>query len=75
MRPAQDHEGTAPSEDARCSTCSGPFHEATGHCFTARTRLCGICAGRFWGWVLRHTKRRWTGVSFYDHAAARREEG
>jgi hypothetical protein len=75
MRTEHDQEAAAPPDRDRCSGCTGPYHEATGHCFTPRTRLCGPCAGRFWGWVLRHTKRRWTGVSFYDHAAARRDEG
>ena len=63
----------------RCSTCHGPFHEATGHAFTATCQLCHCCAGRFFAWVVRHTSRREgkkggkrkhpCSVSFYEAAA------
>lgn len=58
------------SEGAKCSACGGPYHEATGHRHSDKTRLCGACAKDYKDWVKGHTKRKWGKVAFYDHAAA-----
>ena len=52
-----------------CMACKGPFHPATGHQFSKTATLCGPCAGRFFAWVIRHTRRRWSGADFYAAAA------
>jgi hypothetical protein len=64
---------------ARCCNCGGPWHEATGHVLGAErpTVLCGPCAGRYFGWVLGHTRKKASKrqrrdgdvVSFYQAAA------
>lgn len=59
----------------RCCNCGGPAHPATGHCLSAALWLCGPCAGRFWAWVVRHTRskakrgRAPTAQGFYEAAA------
>lgn len=53
----------------KCCNCGGIYNEATGHCLSAQSRLCHVCAGRFLAWVITHTGRRWGGLSFYDYAA------
>lgn len=53
----------------RCSICRAPYHEATGHIHSSRTRLCGACARSWLEWLKRHLNRRWGGVKFYEHAA------
>lgn len=68
-----------------CKNCDGPAHPATGHHLGGESWLCGICAGRFLAWVIRHTgkkaarRQRKQGfeVSFYQAAATsiRPEEG
>lgn len=54
--------------EERCSACKGVYHEATGHRFSARARLCGPCAREFVKFLRQHTKRRWGGINFYEHA-------
>jgi hypothetical protein len=53
----------------RCSACGAPYHEASGHLHSSRTRLCGACARAWLDWLKRHLNRRWGGVKFYDYAA------
>ncbi len=56
--------------ESRCSCCSGPFHEATGHIVRdkefngAKYRICGNCYKD----LIPHLKRSWGGERFYDHA-------
>lgn len=42
----------------QCSACLGPFHPATGHEFSERTRLCGPCARDMMEWVRLRTSPR-----------------
>lgn len=53
----------------RCSACTGVFHPATGHQWSEKTRLCLSCAHSFMQWFKAHTRRKWGGERFYDHAA------
>jgi hypothetical protein len=53
----------------KCSACDNPYHPATGHVLGDRTQLCGPCARHFVAFVKSHTKRKWGGVAFYEHAA------
>lgn len=63
----------------RCFACGGPYHPATGHVFLPEVAYCGICAGRFFAWVIRHTSTKSvrprpgrearTGESFYEAAS------
>lgn len=67
--PNETTEGFGKSEGDKCSACGGPYHEATGHVHSDKTRLCGTCAKDYKNWVKGHTNGRWGGVKFYDHAA------
>lgn len=52
-----------------CNTCSGPWHPATGHWHPERGEIwCGPCTKAAVIFIRDHSKRRWGGVRFYDHA-------
>jgi hypothetical protein len=53
----------------RCSACGTPYHEASGHRHSERTRLCGACARQWLRWLKGNLSRRWGGLRFYEHAA------
>jgi hypothetical protein len=53
----------------RCSACGAPYHPATGHIFSERTRLCGACARAWVAWLRQQLARRWGGLRFYEYAA------
>lgn len=58
-----------------CSVCGGPFHPATG-CYVSETfRRCGPCEKHFLKWLKGHLQRRWSKVSFYEHAATSNRPG
>ena len=44
--------------ELKCIKCFGPFHSATGHIFNSEARFCGICAGRFFAFVI-YQKHGW----------------
>lgn len=53
-----------------CFRCGGPYHESTGD-YDKKwdVAFCGPCCKKFYGWLKGHTKRRWGGLNFYEHAA------
>jgi ribosomal protein L24E len=64
------------NEGARCAVCGGPFHPATGGLhFVEKTGrwvpFCGMCERELVKWVAQHTRRKWWGIRFYDHATYR----
>lgn len=54
----------------RCDSCGSPYHEATGHIFSEKTVVCGPCARHFVQFIKSHTRRKWGGLNFYEHAAS-----
>src|SRR3990167_4782470 len=53
----------------RCFICRGPFHTATGGLFGhQRTPFCGPCVRETIVFSKERTRRRSSGVRFYDHA-------
>lgn len=54
----------------KCFQCGGPFHPATGHFHRPDVPVCGPCFRPFVAWVKQHTKRKWSGQSFYEAAAS-----
>lgn len=60
----------------RCFQCKGPYHPATGHYYREfKVAFCGGCYQPFVKWVAGHTKRKWSGASFYEEAATSIRQG
>lgn len=57
----------------KCSSCQNPYHPSTGHAFTEKIVLCGVCAKEFWTWYkarmrsMSHVKKNMKS-SFHDNA-------
>jgi len=62
------HIGHLLSYATRC-LCGQTYHHDSGHILSPDAVLCGPCARHFTRWLSGHTKRRWGGANFYDHAA------
>lgn len=58
----------------KCSICKGCFHPATGAIVSDKVRRCGVCERHFINFLKQHTKRKSSGVNFYDHVETSRNK-